>query len=117
VIPDIDIGRGAKELIKQYGDLADIEAAARADEFEAKGERDGQRVWLRIAKAIDELRTANALPARAMPVARLPGGYGRSRVRGSPPARGSGTPIPLASIRRAEPGDFRRLGLLILLIC
>ena len=58
MIPDIDIWRCASELIKQYGDLADIEAATRADDFEAKGDRDGQRVWLRIAKAIDEMRAA-----------------------------------------------------------
>jgi len=60
LIPDIDIWRSANELIKQYGDLADIEAAARADEFEAKGDRDGQRVWLRIAQAIDELWTVKS---------------------------------------------------------
>jgi hypothetical protein len=57
MIPDIDIWRCAALMIKRYGDTADIEAAARADEYEAKGERDGQRVWLRITKAIDELRT------------------------------------------------------------
>lgn len=32
MIADIDIWRSANELIKQYGDLADIEAATRADE-------------------------------------------------------------------------------------
>jgi hypothetical protein len=64
VIPDINIWRSANELIKQYRDLADIEAAARADEFEAKGDRDGQRVWLRIARAIDELRVVAPGEAR-----------------------------------------------------
>lgn len=58
MIPDLDIWRAAALMIKHYGDTADIEAAARADEYQAKGELDGQRVWLRIAKAIDELRTA-----------------------------------------------------------
>jgi hypothetical protein len=33
-----------------------IEAAKRADEFEARGERDGQHVWLRILRAIDALQ-------------------------------------------------------------
>jgi hypothetical protein len=56
MILEIDIWRSANELIKQYGDLADIEAAARAHEFEAKGDRDGQCVWLRILKAVDALR-------------------------------------------------------------
>jgi hypothetical protein len=58
--PDLDIWCSANELIKQCGDQADIEAAARADEYEAKGDRDGQRLWLRILKAIDALRTAGA---------------------------------------------------------
>lgn len=56
MIPDIDIWRAAALMIKHYGDTADIEAAARADEYQAKGELDGQRVWMRIATAIDELR-------------------------------------------------------------
>ena len=57
VIRDIDIWCCAAVMIKRYGDAADIEAARRADEYEALGERDGQRVWLRIAQAIDDLRT------------------------------------------------------------
>ena len=56
VIPDINIWRCATLMIKRYGDTADIEAATRADEFLAKGQLDGQRVWMRIAKAIDQLR-------------------------------------------------------------
>ena len=56
MIPDIDIWRTAALMIKHYGDTAGIEAAARADEYLAKGEMDGQRVWMRIAKAIDELQ-------------------------------------------------------------
>ena len=54
MIPNIDIWRCAAVMIKHYGDTADIEAAKCADEYEAKGERDGQRVWLR--KVIEELR-------------------------------------------------------------
>jgi hypothetical protein len=38
MIPDIDIWRCAVVMIKHYGDTADIEAAARADEHLAKGE-------------------------------------------------------------------------------
>lgn len=55
MIPDVDIWRSANELIK-HCDTADIEAAARADDFQAKGDLDGQRVWLRITKAIDTLQ-------------------------------------------------------------
>ena len=56
MISDLDIWRSANELIKQFGDTADIEAAARADAFLDKGDLDGQRVWLRILKAIDGMQ-------------------------------------------------------------
>ena len=55
MISDIDIYRSANELIKQYGDAADIEAAMRADELAEDGDMEGQVVWLRIVKAIEEL--------------------------------------------------------------
>ena len=57
MIRDIDVWCCAAVMIKRYGDTADIEAAKRADEYGALGERDGQRVWLRIASAIVELST------------------------------------------------------------
>ncbi len=49
---DIDIYRSADELIKQFGDAADIEAAMRADERLAAGDMEGEAVWLSILKAI-----------------------------------------------------------------
>ncbi len=52
---DLDIYRSANELIKQYGDAADIETAMRADERLAAGDMEGEAVWLRILKAINEL--------------------------------------------------------------
>ncbi len=52
---DIDIYRAANELIEQHGEAADIEAAMRADERLAAGDMDGEAVWLRIVKAIEEL--------------------------------------------------------------
>ncbi len=52
---DLDIYRSAHELIKQFGDAADIEAAMRADECLATGDMGGEAVWLRIVKAIEEL--------------------------------------------------------------
>jgi hypothetical protein len=57
MIPDIDIWRPAALMIKHYGDTADVEAVAKADALLAEGDTEGQRVWMRIAKAIDELRT------------------------------------------------------------
>ncbi len=53
---DLDIYRSANELIKQHGDAADIEAAMRADEIMEAGDMEGEAVWLRIVKAIEELR-------------------------------------------------------------
>jgi hypothetical protein len=53
---DLDIWRSANLMIQQHGDLADIEAATRADELLAKGDIEGQRVWMRILRAIDELQ-------------------------------------------------------------
>jgi hypothetical protein len=56
MISDLDIWRSANEFIKEFGDTADIEAAARADALLANGDLEGQRVWLRILTAIDELQ-------------------------------------------------------------
>jgi hypothetical protein len=55
VTSDLDTYRCAHELIKQHGDAADIEAAMRADERLVAGDMDGEAVWLRIVKAIEEL--------------------------------------------------------------
>ncbi len=52
---DLDIYRSANELIKQFGEAADIEAAMRADERLAAGDMEGEAVWIRIVKAIEEL--------------------------------------------------------------
>ena len=52
---DLDIYRSANEFIKQHGDVADIEAAMKADERLAAGDMEGEAVWLRIVKAIEEL--------------------------------------------------------------
>ena len=52
---DLDIYRSANERIKQHGDAADIEAAMRADELMEAGDMEGEAVWLRIGKAIEEL--------------------------------------------------------------
>ncbi len=40
---------------KAHGDAADIEAAMRADERLAAGDMEGEAVWLRIVKAVEEL--------------------------------------------------------------
>ncbi len=54
---DLDIYRSANELIKQFGDAADIEAAIRADERLAAGDMEGEAVWLGIVKALEALHS------------------------------------------------------------
>ena len=42
-------------LIKQHGGKAPIYAALKADEMHEAGDLDGKAVWVRIAKAVEEL--------------------------------------------------------------
>ncbi len=55
MINDIDTYRCAHLLIKRHGEDAPIEPAMRADECLAAGDMEGEAVWLRIVKAIEEL--------------------------------------------------------------
>ena len=52
---DLDIYRSANLLVKRHGDEAPIHAAMRADAMLDKGDLDGQRAWLRILNAVEEL--------------------------------------------------------------
>ena len=63
MVPDLDIWRAANLLIEQYGDDAEITAASRADDLLDRGDIDGQRVWLRIRRAIAELQAIPRGPA------------------------------------------------------
>ena len=56
LVSDLDIYRSAKLLIDQHGDEAPIHAAMRADAFLDQGNLNGQRLWLRIVRAIEELQ-------------------------------------------------------------
>lgn len=51
---DIDIWRAAKLLVDRHGNEAPVHAATRADEWLADGDIEGQRVWMRILRAIEE---------------------------------------------------------------
>jgi hypothetical protein len=55
-IPAIDIWCAASLLIRVHGAEAEIVAAQRADELFDRGDIDGQRVWMRISRAIGELQ-------------------------------------------------------------
>ena len=54
-VSEIDVYRTANLLVKQHGTEAPIEAAMRADALLEKSDLDGQRVWLRILAAVNEL--------------------------------------------------------------
>jgi hypothetical protein len=56
MISELDIWRAANLLIKQHGADAEIEATRKADLMLDRGDRDGQRVWLRIRQAIVALQ-------------------------------------------------------------
>ncbi len=55
MLSDLDLWRAAQIMVKRYGTGATIEAAIRADEFLDQGSLDGQRLWMRIMQAIEEL--------------------------------------------------------------
>lgn len=56
MISDLDVWRAADLLIKLHGDDAAIVAAKRADELLASGDIEGQNVWKRIMRAINEVQ-------------------------------------------------------------
>ena len=53
---DLDIYRSAKLLIDQHGEDATIHAAMQADACSEKGDLEGKAVWLRVIKAVKEMR-------------------------------------------------------------
>ncbi len=53
--PGLDVYRSANLLVKQHGTETPLHAAMQADAMLDKGDPDGQAVWLRIVKAVDEL--------------------------------------------------------------
>ncbi len=55
MVSEIDVSRAANLLVKQYGTEAPFEAAMHADAMLEKGDLDGQRAWLRILAAVNEL--------------------------------------------------------------
>jgi hypothetical protein len=56
LISDRDIYATANFTVKRHGTDAAAMAEARAEDLRTKGDLDGQRVWLAIAKAIEVLQ-------------------------------------------------------------
>jgi len=52
---EIDIWRAAQQLIKMYWSEAGLAAAQRADKAIDQGDPEGERVWVRITRAVAEL--------------------------------------------------------------
>lgn len=61
-ISDLDIWRAANLLIRQHGGEAEIEAARKADLMLERGDHDGQRVWMRVGRAIAALQASPTGP-------------------------------------------------------
>jgi hypothetical protein len=53
---DLDIYRAAAVMARQFGSDAAREAAVRARSMGEKNDLEGQRIWERIARAVQELR-------------------------------------------------------------
>ncbi len=66
MIPEIDIDRAAKVIIKRYGEDARVHAAMRADAMGEAGDPDGHVVWLLILQAIEELQRAGPKSGEAV---------------------------------------------------
>ena len=56
MIRDLDIYRSANVLIREHGEDAALEAAKLADAMLAKGDLEGQAVWKRILKVVEEIQ-------------------------------------------------------------
>jgi hypothetical protein len=63
---DLDAYRCAKLLLDQHEVDAEIQAAMRADAFDASGDDAGRRAWMRILAAIDELRRIELRPGEGV---------------------------------------------------
>ena len=55
MVSDLDIFRSAQVLVKRHGQDAAIKAAMRADAMLASGDLEGQAVWKRVLRAVEEL--------------------------------------------------------------
>ncbi len=75
MITELDIWRSANLLIQQHGELADLEAAQRADDMLEEGDMDGRRVWLDILEKVKELQRVK--PGRGRAGALRHGAVGR----------------------------------------
>ena len=55
MIPEIDIWRVARLMLKRYGDEAETESVRRSDELAEESDHKGAAVWRRVTDAIGQL--------------------------------------------------------------
>ena len=61
MVTDIDVYRGARVFIRQYGAFADIEVMKRQQELLDLNDVDGARIWKRIGDVIDWMTISSDL--------------------------------------------------------
>ncbi len=61
-----EIYRTANLLIETYGEMAPVGAAIKVDQCQLAGDTSGQTVWLRVARAVDELMEDETIPDGAV---------------------------------------------------
>lgn len=61
---DSEIYRAANLLIQEFGEMATIGAQVKADQMQDRGDRAARSVWLRVARATQEL-LSDSSPGRA----------------------------------------------------
>ena len=62
MIIELDIYRSARVLIDQHGEDAPIWAVQNVDAMLERGDIDGERLWLKILKAIEDLLSKERPP-------------------------------------------------------
>ena len=62
MISDDDIKMCAEALVVMFGKDAPARVAERAEEYLAKGEKEGYTFWKRVEKAIEGLRSSDPGP-------------------------------------------------------
>ncbi len=74
MIRDLDIYRSANVLIREHGEDAALEAAMRADAMLEKGGLEGQAVWKRIVRAVQEIQRTDRPSGRSAAITGFIGG-------------------------------------------
>ncbi len=61
-----DILKTANLLVKEYGEMAPAGAKIKADQLLENGDDNGRRIWLKIARAAEELLSEDVPPSKTL---------------------------------------------------